>query len=478
MFLYSRSVTNLTINNINILRKPGYWMTATADGLHFNNDRGTINVTNSTMEGMGDDGINFHSNYTKITAIGANTITLVDASSGNITYADQDPKIGDTLEITNPATLAVVGTIYVQSVTRNASNIVVTATTAIPGGAAINQFVANASTTPNANVNNCTIRNNRARGILIQNRDVVINNCTLQNNSWCGILIETTASFFFESITPKNVTIQNCNFNNSNYWSGYPAQLSIRALNSSGTAAPAGVVKNIDILDNAFTGSYNSTDNRCAINLSSADSIYIRGNTFDANYFNQNINQQNTGYNIFINASVPHAASTPNGSAVTLPATILAENVDNGGQTIAYFERTIPNPNSTPAASLIQKTACGGSCTGFYINNIEKNEWLQYSVFVSQMSLYDVTFRCRSTATFHLEQNHVNISGTLSVAQGGTTFTNVTASNVTLPQGTYPVRIVVETGTLILDYIQFTFIQFLPVNILVKWRWTYCLESK
>jgi hypothetical protein len=462
MFLYSRSISNMTINNINIIRKPGYWMTATADGLHFNNNRGTISVTNSTMESMGDDGVNFHSNYTKITAKGINTITLVNASNGAITYADQDPVIGDSLEVTDPATLAIVAKLYVQSVTRNASDITVTATANIPAAVAVNQFVANASATPVGTVSNSIIRKNRARGILIQNRNVLVNNCTLQNNSMPGVLIETTAYSFFESITPRNVTIQNCTFNNSNYWNGYPAQLSIRALNNSGAAAPAGVVKNINIFDNTFTGSYNSTDNRCAINISSADSIYIRGNTFDANYFNQSITIVNTGYNLFINAANPCTVSTPNGSAVTLPATLQAQNIDNGGQTVAYFERTIPSPNATPSNSLLQTAACGGACTGSYITTMEKNDWAQYSVTLTQPSLYNAIFKVGSTsvggATFHLERNHVNISGTLSVAQTGIAFVNVAANNIPLPLGTYPLRVVVESGTMIFNNIQFNFV--------------------
>jgi hypothetical protein len=471
MFLFSRSVTNININNINILRKPGLWMTTTADGLHFNNDRGNINVTNSTLESMGDDGLNIHSNYTKITAKAANSITLVDASSGNITYADQDPVAGDSLEVTDPTTLALVAKLYVQSVVRNAGNITVTTTTAVPGAVAVNQFVANAGAVPAGTISNCTIRNNRARGFLIQNRNVNINNCTLQNCSWPGVLVETTASWFFESITPKNVTIQNCIFSNCNYWSGYPGQLAIRAYNGSQAIAPAGVVKNINILDNSFTGSYNATDNRSAIFISAADSVFIRGNTFDPNYFNQSIYWVNTGYNLFINTANPSSASTPNGSAVILPATILAENVDNGGQTIAYFERTMPSPNPTPANSLLQKATCGAGCSGFYVNSIEKNEWTQYSVTLTQPSLYDVLFRVGSTsvggATFHLERNHVNLTGTLTVAQTGTSFSIITASGITLPQGTYPLRVVVETGVMTFDNVQFSFVSAtLPVQVL------------
>ena len=470
MALYSASITNLTIDNFNVLRKPGYWLSTCADAMHFQSDRGAINVTNSTLEGMGDDGLNIHSSYMKITGIGANTLTVIDPYSGGITNVNTDPLPGDSLEIYNSSTLAIVAKIFVQSVTRNTSDITITATATIPGTVAVNQFTANASQLPAASITNTIVRNSRARGILIQDRNVTVSNCSLINNSLPGILVETTANSFFESIIPNNVTIQNCTFNNNNYWNwGYPGQLTIRAINGLGAAAPAGLVQKIKIWDNNFIGSYNSTDNRTAIGLSSSDSIYIRGNTFDANYFNQNIYLANTGYNVYINTANPCTVSTPNGSAVNLPATILAENVDNGGQMVAYFERTIPSPNPSPSSSLLQVAACGGSCSGFFVNNIEKNEWLQYSVHLNQLSIYKTLFRCGSTsvggASFHLERDHVNLTGTLSVAQTGANFANVNSSNFNLPQGTYPLRLVVESGTLTLDTMQFTLISLLAVDL-------------
>ena len=474
MALYSASITNLTIDNFNVVRNAGYWLSTCADAMHFQSDRGTINITNSSLEGMGDDGVNIHSSYMKITAKGANTINVINPNSGGITNVNTDPLPGDSLEIYDPATLAVAAKIFVQSVTRNTSDITITATAAIPGTVSLNQFAANASQLPVASISNITVKNSRARGILIQNRNVTVTNCSLINNSLPGILIETTANSFYESIIPQNVTIQNCTFNNNNYWNwGYPGQLTIRAINGLGAAAPAGVVQNIKVWDNNFTGSYNSTDNRTAIGMSSADSIYLRGNTFDANYYNQVINMSNSnmGYNVFLNTANPSPASMPNGSPLTLPGTILAENVDNGGQTIAYFERSIPSPNNLASASLIQKKNCpGGKCTGFYIDSLQKNEWLQYSVTLTQTSNYSLVFRCGSAsaggATFHLERDHVNLTGSLLVGNTGTNFANVSAANVILPQGTYPLRIVVDNGVLKLDTIQFSLFQLLPVSLI------------
>ena len=101
---------------------------------------------------------------------------------------------------------------------------------------------------------------------------------------------------------------------------------------------------------------------------------------------------------------------------------------------------------------------------------MEKNEWLQYSVTLAQTSNYSLLFRCGSAsaggATFHLERDHVNLTGSLLVGNTGTNFANVSATNVILPQGTYPLRIVVDNGVLKLDTIQFSLFQLLPVSLI------------
>ena len=52
------------------------------------------------------------------------------------------------------------------------------------------------------------------------------------------------------------------------------------------------------------------------------------------------------------------------------------------------------------------------------------------------------------------------------VGNTGTNFANVSATNVILPQGTYPLRIVVDNGVLKLDTIQFSLFQLLPVSLI------------
>ena len=49
--------TNITLDHANILKRPdGLWMTTTADGSHFADCRGEVQLLDSRFEGMGDDG--------------------------------------------------------------------------------------------------------------------------------------------------------------------------------------------------------------------------------------------------------------------------------------------------------------------------------------------------------------------------------------------------------------------------------------
>jgi hypothetical protein len=63
----------------------------------------------------------------------------------------------------------------------------------------------------------CTVRDNRARGVLCQTRDALIEDCTFQGCTSAGILVLTEVVHFFESIGTRNVTVRRNRFENCNY---------------------------------------------------------------------------------------------------------------------------------------------------------------------------------------------------------------------------------------------------------------------
>ena len=63
-------------------RKPR-WVSTTADGSHFLNLRGSLNVINTTIQGMGDDCMNVHNDYFKVKSVNSTTVIL---GYGNLPY--------------------------------------------------------------------------------------------------------------------------------------------------------------------------------------------------------------------------------------------------------------------------------------------------------------------------------------------------------------------------------------------------------
>lgn len=127
-------------------------------------------------------------------------------------------------------------------------------------------------------VENCTVRNSRARGFLIQSRDVVIENCKLEGLSLAGVLIAPDIEEWFEVGPARNVVIQNnefrkCAFAGVNHNLG-----NVLVKSSHGSeyeAYPCGVHQDIRIKNNKFIDSPVS-----AVFVSSTDGVEVVDNYF------------------------------------------------------------------------------------------------------------------------------------------------------------------------------------------------------
>lgn len=135
--------------------------------------------------------------------------------------------------------------------------------------------------------------------------------------------------------------------------------------------------------------------------------------------------------------------------ATNVPATVEAENFDNGGEGIAYHDttagnqlgayRTGPNDNVDIEAS---------SEHGFDVGKIRLGEWLNYSVNVAAAGSYTLSARVSSLGqggTFHVEFNGSDATGPMVVPDTGGWQTWTTLSvPVTLSAGTQVMRVVVD----------------------------------
>jgi endonuclease/exonuclease/phosphatase family metal-dependent hydrolase len=115
------------------------------------------------------------------------------------------------------------------------------------------------------------------------------------------------------------------------------------------------------------------------------------------------------------------AAQSPyGGTRWAVPGGIQAEDFDNGGQGVGYYDLSSGNNGGVYRATDvdIETTNSGGYAVGW----IGAGEWLRYSINVAQAGTYNVTLRVASAGsggTFHLEFKGVDKSGSLTVQNTG-----------------------------------------------------------
>ncbi len=290
MGVHARHCSDISVDNFDIRRENGHWMSITADGVHFDSNRGYINVVDSFMEGMGDDGLNIHSKYLPIGGFTPNV-----NNTGNISlwlppiYQGQAineflPQMGDSIVFVNPDNFEVLGVSEV--VTQNPNyNVRWVTDFGLPSGVDLRDYVIyNKNLMPSTLIDGFTVKKCRARGALIQTSNVTVQNSTFEECSSSAIqLTASTGAYFIESASPKNVTIQNCVFDGCNYGPHRresPLMLFTQATNSNNEnmiPGIAGTIRNIKIANNEFI---NIWGDDYGIFMASASDVCINNNTF------------------------------------------------------------------------------------------------------------------------------------------------------------------------------------------------------
>lgn len=133
------------------------------------------------------------------------------------------------------------------------------------------------------------------------------------------------------------------------------------------------------------------------------------------------------------------------GTAWPIPGTIQAENFDEGGPDVAYFDITSENQGGayrTEEHVDIQESSLGGYNVGW----IQEGEWLEYTVDVQADGLYDFHFQVASLPggrNFQVEFDGQDKTGPLTVPVTGDwqAWTTVSARAVSLQAGEQVMRI-------------------------------------
>lgn len=144
---------------------------------------------------------------------------------------------------------------------------------------------------------------------------------------------------------------------------------------------------------------------------------------------------------------------TPPPTTVALPARIEAEKY-------ARFSDTTPTNQGTASCSATAVDAQttsdpnGGVCNIAYT---DPGEWLEYDVSVATAGAFDLSARLASNTTgksVHLEVDGVNVSGALVAPSAGwQSFADVVARGVNIAAGTHRLRLVMDTGSTNVNYL-------------------------
>lgn len=278
MALIGLVCTDVSLKRVNVLNRPGTnrLMSATADATHFGGCKGTVTYEDCIFEGMGDDGANVKSGlYLTVckiiddhTVLGQHNLTMVDL-----------PDAGDTLEMSRTDSLSAyaTGKVRTAKLEQGAGNMHrVEFDQAMPPALHVGDVLGNASRAPKLRMRNCTVRGNRARGVLCQTRDAVIENCTFSNCTGAGVLVLTEVVYFFESIGTRDVTVRNCRFVNCNNGaaSAEAALCALAYLKDYSYPKTPGVHRNV-----VFEGNHFQSTAESAIFAVAVDGLTVKNNT-------------------------------------------------------------------------------------------------------------------------------------------------------------------------------------------------------
>ena len=138
------------------------------------------------------------------------------------------------------------------------------------------------------------------------------------------------------------------------------------------------------------------------------------------------------------------------GVPLVIPGSIEAEDFDDGGNGVSYYDTT---PGNSGASYRTDEDVDIEPCSegGFNVGWIVTDEWLEYSVVVDATGLYDINFSVASTmdgGAFHLELNGSDVTGTIISPNTGawTIYTAITKADVELTAGEYILRFYVDQG--------------------------------
>lgn len=211
---------NVTLDQFNVALKEGSgrMLTTTADATHFNNCRGHVELKNCLFENMLDDGTNVHGTYARIAdVLGSNKIGIrlghfqqfgfdIASPGDRCGFIKEDVRFTPYI-ISNVKQIKKLNKrYYIIEFEDELKNVTV------------GDLIENLDWYPNLTISDCTIKNNRARGILLSTpREIIVENNYFSNMMSSVLFPSGFANVWYESGKVKNCIIRNNIFEDSGY---------------------------------------------------------------------------------------------------------------------------------------------------------------------------------------------------------------------------------------------------------------------
>jgi hypothetical protein len=161
--------------------------------------------------------------------------------------------------------------------------------------------------------------------------------------------------------------------------------------------------------------------------------------------------QGNTQRSSTVQLTVGDAETAYGGTAWPLPGVVQAENFDNGGKGVGYFNLATTNQAGTDyrPGTTVGVEASSDIGGGYDVGYTTEGQWLKYTVNITQSGLYTLQARVASLGNggyWHAEFNGRNVTGNLytPVTYGWQTWTTMTSPVFPLQAGRQVMRVVFD----------------------------------
>ncbi len=208
---------NITVRRMHIGIRPGSgeWLSARADGIHFNSCRGQVVVEDCTVENNGDDGLAIHGMYGQVTQrLGERELVVAQGRPGQLMpVLEPDLRPGDRVEFgwgENP--LQPGATNQVERMERRDDGCHVWFQAALPPEVTVGAVVNNVETEPAFQMRRCVVRHSVSIGARLKTRRGVVEDCVFDHCYAYGLTLCCDADKWWESGPCYDMVIQRNQF--------------------------------------------------------------------------------------------------------------------------------------------------------------------------------------------------------------------------------------------------------------------------